>query len=351
MIIFGNNISEKINQFAEKAGIDKLFLLADENTHKFCLHEIAEIRFDGVLILPSGEENKNLDNVAEVWGWLSENEATRHSALVCLGGGTLTDLGGFAASAYQRGIISIYIPTTLLAMVDAAIGGKTGINFQGLKNYVGTFYQPERVFINTDFLKTLPGDEWINGQAEMIKHAMLMGGDLLKSTVAFINQQSVEPEILSLVKVNTEFKQSVVNEDFTEKNKRAILNFGHTAAHALESLYLSKGKLLPHGQAVLAGMLIETKCGTEMQMVSAEFEKQLQSLLKTFPSVSFHQSDINLLAGYARIDKKSNGKGIAMSLVREAGEPLPVVFCPEEIFEKSLLEYLNVYCKTNQHPG
>lgn len=351
MIFFGSNIAEKIKQFAAEAEIDKLFLLADENTRKYCFDVFSEISTDGVLVIPSGEKNKNLENASKIWEWLVDNQATRHSAILCLGGGTITDLGGFAASTYQRGIKCIYIPTTLLAMVDAAIGGKTGINFHGLKNYVGTFHQPLHILINTSFLKTLPDDEWINGKAEIIKHAMLKGAELYEMTNDFIHQRSDPQQLLNLVKANAAFKQSVVDEDFTEKHRRTILNFGHTAAHALESLYLSKGITLPHGQAVMAGMLIETKCGTDMQIVSNHVEKQLSSLLQGFPAVSFEQSDIKQLTGYALADKKKKGNGIAMSLVREAGEPLPLVFCPEDIFEKSLLDYLHDYCKTTQLPG
>ena len=206
---------------------DKVFVLTDENTNKYCLpviKDVESVKDATVIVIPSGDDNKNLDSLSHVWQQLTKGGATRHSLLVNIGGGVVTDLGGFAAGTFKRGIRYINIPTTLLSMVDASVGGKTGINFEGLKNEIGVFCDPMRVILDTQFLKTLDTDNFLSGYAEMLKHGLLSKSDMLEELLAY-DMDKMDLQLLDkMIKRSIGVKKSFVQRDPHEKNIRKALN-------------------------------------------------------------------------------------------------------------------------------
>ena len=240
----------------------QLFVLTDSHSAEYCLQmlglSIGDIPYH-LLTIEAGEKSKTLSSVQVIWDFLFQHGATRQAMLINLGGGMITDLGGFAAATYMRGISFLNIPTTLLAMVDASSGGKTGINYQGVKNGIGTFTAPLATLIYPPFLQTLPPSEWLSGYAEMLKHGLIMNAkhwhellayDLLTTTPAL-------PQLMILLNDTICIKQQIVEADFREQGLRRILNFGHTIGHAIEESYAEQGKHVPHGYCVMWGMVAE----------------------------------------------------------------------------------------------
>ena len=242
---------------------DKLFLVTDQNSAKFCLPllcEIPNIEKFKTIVIPSGEENKLLSSVEKIWLFLSQNGADRKSLVVNLGGGMVTDLGSFAASTFKRGLQFINIPTTLLSQVDASVGGKTGFNFNGLKNEIGVINQPLQVIIDTRFLKTLDHENIISGYAEMIKHGLIHSQDHLAELRKFDLDNPDYRELQGIIAHSVLIKNYFVEKDPHERNIRKALNFGHTVGHAFESLSLRNSQPLLHGHAVAFGMIAERRC-------------------------------------------------------------------------------------------
>jgi 3-dehydroquinate synthase len=234
-----------------------VLLLADENTARHCLPRLGPAFHDfPICVLPPGEAHKTLDSCQRVWGAMVAHRLDRESVLVNLGGGMITDLGGFAAACYQRGIRFVHIPTSLLGMADAAIGGKTGVDFMGFKNYIGAFRAPEWIWIDPGFLRTLPEAEMRNGLAECVKHAII-GSAALWQRLA-VECPVPDGQWTDLLADNAQVKCRIVDEDPEEQGLRKALNFGHTIGHALESHFLDKPRPLSHGEAVALGMLAES---------------------------------------------------------------------------------------------
>jgi 3-dehydroquinate synthase len=260
-----SNLSIKSFILAAKDTYSGIFILVDTNTRMVCLpvlQRLADLPDDvKILEVEPGEKSKSFETTIKLWNELAALGADRYSLLICLGGGVICDLGGFVASTYQRGIEFVYIPTSLLAQVDAAIGGKTGINLNQLKNYVGLFSTPKAIFILTEFLQSLPFAELLAGYAEVVKHALLSSEKTFRQlTKQFPDQQSIRncKEWDPIVSHSVKVKSNVVNSDPTEKGLRKILNFGHTVGHAFESHSLNSGNTtLPHGYAVAMGLIVE----------------------------------------------------------------------------------------------
>ncbi len=257
-IIFSNEVGNTVETLIADIKPDKIFVLTDSNVQKAVLPELrAESQsFDGsplINILP-GEENKNLETIQKVWETLTTLRATRSSLLINIGGGVVTDLGGFAAATFKRGIRFINIPTTLLAAVDASVGGKTGINFQGYKNEIGAFAKPSATIISTRFFKTLPSCELLSGIGEMLKHALLDNPRHL-AEIYNTNIQNSE-NLLDLIKKSVAVKQRFVDADFREGGIRKALNFGHTAGHAFEEFSMNSPDPIHHGHAVAHGCVV-----------------------------------------------------------------------------------------------
>ena len=258
-VVMSQNLEEALTAAIATCEKDRIFILADETTQQLCLPLVegfACLKGAQRITIGATDTHKTLDSLSHVWEALGEGGATRHSLLINIGGGMVTDLGGFAASTFKRGINYINIPTTLLSMVDASVGGKTGINFRGLKNEIGVFNNAETVILDTQFLKTLDQDNILSGYAEMLKHGLIsdekMWAELLNYDLRMKNLESLQRMVAESVAV----KQRIVTEDPTEQGIRKALNLGHTAGHAFESFALSKQPIL-HGYAVAFGLICE----------------------------------------------------------------------------------------------
>ena len=319
--LLDHNFSQ-LNQFLNELKPSKIFVLCDENTHEYCLPQLltnleTEIPFE-ILEIEPGEEMKTIETATQLWEILSEFETDRKAVMLNVGGGVITDLGGFVASTYKRGIKFINIPTTLLGMCDASIGGKTGIDHQFLKNIVGTFALPEQIFVFPEFLKTLPFPELRSGFAEMLKHGLIADSghwtDLI--SIGNLSAETVSP----FIEKSMQIKQNVVELDFKEQNIRKNLNFGHTIGHALESLFLQKGNLIPHGEAVALGVICETRLSFLENLISEEqLHLIIQNIQKYFPYISIAGFSDEEILSLMQNDKKNNDGKINFSLIDDIG--------------------------------
>ena len=260
-VIFSKNLQEELAMAIAECHRDKIFVLTDENTAVCCWPVIQSylcLKGAQVITIPASDTHKDLDSLAQVWTALGKNGATRHSLLINLGGGMVTDLGGFAASTFKRGINFINIPTTLLAMVDASVGGKTGINFNGLKNEIGVFNESRFVILNTCFLRTLDTENLLSGYAEMLKHSLIANEKMWAGHLNFSLEQDVESEEFALLlRQSVELKERIVTEDPKEQGIRKALNVGHTIGHAFESFAIQTHRPILHGYAVAYGIICE----------------------------------------------------------------------------------------------
>lgn len=317
---------------------DKLFLIMDKNTERFCLPllcDVPRIELFKKLVIPAGEDNKSLWSVEMIWMFLSKNGADRNSVVVNLGGGMVTDLASFAASTFKRGVEFINIPTTLLAQVDASIGGKTGFNFNGLKNEIGVFNKPLQVIIDPRFLQTLDHENLISGFSEMIKHALIHSQDELADLRKFDLKSPNYKVLQEMITRSILIKEYFVKKDPNEKNIRKALNFGHTVGHALESYSLKLSKPLLHGHAVAFGMLVElylshVKCGFADGTMHhlAKWIQSVYGKLQIEPGA--YEELIELMSH----DKKNQGADINFTLIASVGEVEINRNCSkEEIFE------------------
>lgn len=326
-----HEMNERLKTMLTKAS--QVFILTDENVAPFWLPETEYwLGCENAvkIVIQSGEKHKNLQTVQRIWKTLMKHHADRNALLINLGGGTITDLGGFAASTYKRGIRFVNVPTTLLAMVDAAIGGKTGIDFGGAKNQIGTFAEAEDVLIDSVFLTTLPEREIRSGMAEMVKYGFIADPKLLE-----INLENYQQYIARC----GEIKREIVAKDPYEKGLRKVLNFGHTLGHAIESHCLTKDTPLLHGEAVALGMraalwLSVKQCGLS-EKVLKDYEKQLPMLLKE-AVVNLDKSDVEPILSYLAHDKKNRGAKPQFVLLEAVGKPVLDVEVPMETVRLSL---------------
>lgn len=269
-IINSVNLQKDLEEILKEFSFDRLFILTDSNTNRLSLPLLQNLSLISqhahIIKIPSDDKHKTLDTVAKVWTALCDNGATRHSLLINLGGGMLTDLGGFAASTFKRGIRFINLPTTLLGAVDAAVGGKTGINFLHYKNEIGTFAPACAVVIHAPFFKTLDHTNLLSGYAELLKHALLKDQEAWKEAIEFDVDNICYDTLQELLMKSVKVKEEIVLRDPLEKNIRKALNLGHTFAHAFESFSMSKNTPIPHGYAVAWGLVCDLylsckKCG------------------------------------------------------------------------------------------
>lgn len=303
---------------------DKLFLLTDTHTHQHCtplLAGVSAIREATEIVIPANDTHKTLENLSKVWLELTQRGATRHSLLINLGGGMVTDLGGFAAATFKRGIKYINLPTTLLGAVDAAVGGKTGINFGGYKNEIGAFYPSEYVIISSLFFRTLDRRDILSGYAEMIKHALIHSETDWEQILTFKFDKPDYEALNELVFRSVEIKREIVEKDPFEKNIRKALNLGHTTAHAFESFAISNGAPVPHGYAVAWGMIVELYlshriCGfpKEKLLTTVRFIQQ------HYGAFAISCDDYDRLRDIARHDKKNVGDQINFTLLSDTGK-------------------------------
>ncbi len=321
-LILSEDLQQSLCQAIANCKYDRLFVLCDETTRKVCLPIISGYRcMEGAqcITIPAGDKHKTVESLAHVWSSLQQGGATRHSLLVNLGGGMVTDLGGFAASTFKRGIPYINIPTTLLSMVDASVGGKTGVNFGGLKNDVGVFNNAQYVILDTTFLKTMDHENILSGYAEMLKHGLISNEQMWAALIS--EEIDVESgRFADAIAQSVAVKQRIVLEDPTEKGLRKALNLGHTAGHAFESLALERKPVL-HGYAVAWGLVVELWLSCVKTSFPQERMRQTVAFIQEhYGKMAITCDDYPHLLELMHHDKKNMGKEINFTLLGGIGD-------------------------------
>lgn len=323
-IVFNENAYSELNLHLQNKKYSKIFILVDENTNEYCLSDFlpllsTEISIE-IIEIESGEINKNIQNCIEVWSILAELGADRKSVLLNLGGGVITDLGGFVASTFKRGIDFINIPTTLLGMVDASIGGKNGVDLGNLKNQIGTITNPQMVVIDTRFLETLPQNQMCSGLAEMLKHGLIFDKEYWNKLQDLGQLNSSDLDVL--IHRAIVIKNEIVQQDPTENGIRKALNFGHTLGHAIESYFLeneNKTTLL-HGEAIAIGMILESYLSLEKKIINQEDYFQIKKTLKSvFGTVEISENDLSPICNLLIHDKKNEYGKVKFALLDGIG--------------------------------
>ena len=312
-IIFGQ-IQLTLKAFLKQNNYSSIFILVDENTNKFCLTLLPKLEHQ-IIAIHSGETHKNLETCQSIWTQLLVKKADRKSLLVNLGGGVICDMGGFAASCYKRGIDFIHVPTTLLAMVDATIGGKTGIDLAEEKNMIGLFSPAKAIFVDPKFLNTLDKRQVNSGKAEMIKHGLIASDMHLENVF--------ESKVISdaLIQESIGIKQYIVQQDPLEQNMRKALNFGHTLGHAIESFALKNGDDILHGEAVAFGMIFALKLSVKHARLNPVIAKEnIQKIEAIFGSYPLNKEKLSQLILIAKNDKKNEGDQINFTLISSIGK-------------------------------
>lgn len=329
---------------SEKYTNAKKIIIVDENSNEYCLEHLLTsfdcLKEAEVMLLPAGEENKVLEVCFQVWEALSEYEASRNDLIINLGGGVVTDMGGFIASIYKRGIDFINIPTTLLAMVDASVGGKTGIDLGPYKNQLGTFTNPQAVFVDPRFCQTLEPTEIMSGFAEMLKHGLALDKVYWKELIKINSNDKV---------LNAEFiyrsialKNEIVEADPKEKGQRKLLNFGHTIGHAIEGYSLSRTPI-SHGHAVGIGMLAESYISYRQGNLEQSEWKEIESfLINLYPMIDLEKENFGNVVALMKNDKKNNNGLILSCLLENIGEGI----YNQVVSEKQIIDTLNYLTNT-----
>ena len=296
----------------------KVAILVDENTKRDCLSKLPQIENALIIEIKSGEEYKNISTCNFIWEQLTINNFDRNALLINLGGGVIGDMGGFCAATYKRGLEFIHIPTTLLAMVDASVGGKLGIDFKGFKNQIGLFNNPKAVLISSEFLETLAESELKSGFAEVVKHALISDNSLW---LKLKNTPFTDLDWEDIIDTSVQIKNKIVLADPFEKGERKKLNFGHTFGHAIESYYLEKRTPISHGEAVFMGMILETKISDLSETDKNEIKNYVLSnfaLPYTPKKSNLHKFLIN--------DKKNQNGKINFTLLNGIGNCSLIIY-------------------------
>jgi len=343
-IIVTDDFVKDFKVIQSKYSKSKIFILVDENTRRDCLPillENSELTIAGIIEIKSGENHKSVDSVYYVWAYLCNFGADRNSLVINLGGGVICDLGGFAASTFKRGIDFINIPTTLLAQVDASVGGKVGVNFEGLKNEIGLFSSPRYVLIDSIFLRTLDRDNLLSGFAEMIKHT------LISSTSSWDKIKKIDIlQELDLIEFKKQIAKSIfVKNDFVkpdpqDKNIRKGLNFGHTFGHAFESFFIEKGTPTSHGFAVANGIICELYISLKKLGFPNLVLTQIVDYIKNiYPKYIFEITDFEKIYHFMQHDKKNENEQINFTLLKSIGDVQINTMCTQEIIVEALMYY------------
>lgn len=322
-VILTENLERDLTMAMTECEHDRVFILTDSNTRNCCLPAISHflcLRNAHMITMPATDTHKNLDTLSSVWTELQQHNATRHSLLICLGGGVVTDLGGFAASTFKRGINFINIPTTLLGMVDAAVGGKTGVNFGGLKNEIGVFSEARYVMLCADFLSTLDSENLRSGYAEMLKHALI---STTSEWAELLNFDLDAPDYTALGQMaarSVKVKERIVAQDPHERGIRKALNLGHTIGHAIESLLLQRSPVL-HGYAVAYGLVAELYLSAIRTGFPTDKLRQTFHYVRQYYGVpAITCDDYPQLIEMMHHDKKNTGNDINVTLLGDIGD-------------------------------
>jgi len=340
-IIYSDQPEKDLGPVISRYPADKVFVVTEERVDELWFKGSNLFQGYRKLVLPSGEESKNLDNVARVWRFLSQSGADRKSILINVGGGMLTDLCGFAASTFKRGIRFINVPTTLLSQVDASVGGKTGINFNGLKNEVGTFCNPEAVLISAQFLRTLDGFNMRSGFAEMIKHGLIFSPEHFDE---LHDVDIAQPDLIALgemIRHSVQVKEHFVMNDPKENDIRKALNFGHTIGHAIESMAMSQGRPVLHGYAVAWGMVSELFLSEKLCGFPSQYLKNTSEwIIRMYGTIGIEKHDYDTMLEFMQHDKKNENNRINFTLLKDVGQFEINRHCDQELVFASL-DYLN----------
>lgn len=344
MVFYNENAWSKLDDYIQKNDIHNTLVILDEHIELHCLplfiKKFSKNSIYNIIRIPAGEENKTIQTVIYVWETLAKKGADKKSLIINLGGGMITDLGGFVATTYKRGIPFIHIPTTLLAMVDAAIGGKNGIDFEQIKNQIGTIQLPEMILIDTDFLFTLPKEQFRSGMAEVIKHA------LIKDEAEWNELKSIsvksKDRIYDMIPRSIQIKETVVAIDPYEKKERKILNYGHTLGHAIEAHALmrtSRPSML-HGEAVAIGLILESYLSYKLVNFERQKLDELTSyLLSMFSKQEFDQDDITDIMKLTKFDKKNANGQVRFVLMEDFGNFRLDRVVPDELIYEAFAYY------------
>lgn len=339
-IYVGNDVFELLLENLIVASYSQVFVLVDENTERSCLPVLDKYLFNTSIIkIKSGELHKTLETAQHIWDHLQRANANRKSVLINLGGGVISDIGGFCAATFKRGFDFINIPTTLLAMVDSSIGGKLGIDYNGYKNAIGLIQQPKAVYINPDFLNSLPREEIVNGYAEIIKHALISDADywdkLLRTGLDEWQKTT------AIINGSVKIKLQVIKKDPEEKSLRRLLNFGHTIGHAIEAYSLAHDKKpLKHGEAIAIGMICEAYLSKEVTGLSnRELRMLTDYILRFFPKYSLKSILSPELINLMRQDKKNQSDEINFTLLKRIGKASINNVCSEHQISMALNYY------------
>jgi len=335
-----------VNALIQSWGIENYYVITDHNCETHCVSKLLggqKLPTGRIFSFEPGEKNKTLHTFENGIELLSQNNLSRKDCILNIGGGITTDLGGFVAACYKRGIDFINIPTSLLAMVDAAHGGKVGVNHKHLKNYIGSFKPAKHTIICPEFLKTLPSDELESGFAEMLKHGLIADSDYWHDLISIDVQHTTASNWLNYIKTSIDIKSAIVSNDPLETGERKILNFGHTVGHAIESHLLHANTPVHHGNAVAAGMVIEAHIGipvTDLNSQSADAIKN--HILSTYGKIPIHRDDIDRLIELMLADKKNHNDNVRMSLLNDIGDCGYDIPVSEELMRNALLYYIDL---------
>ena len=341
-VIISRHLKTELAEAIAECEHDRIFVLVDETTNKLCWSLVKDylcLKNAQTIVIGATDRRKNLDTLVHVWESLQQGKATRHSLLINLGGGMVTDLGGFAASTYKRGINFINVPTTLLAMVDASVGGKTGINFGGLKNEIGVFNDAEFVLLDTNWLQTLDEENIRSGYAEMLKHGLIADETMWAELINFNLAQPNLRQLASMLNKSVRIKERIVAEDPHEKGIRKALNLGHTFGHAFES-WAMKCQPVLHGYAVAFGLIAELYLATTQTDFPTERMRQTVNFIRAYyGSLPITCNDYPELIELMHHDKKNRGNDINVTLLGGIGD----IRIDQTITEEDIKEALDFF--------
>ena len=341
-VIISKQLQTDLAEAIAECEHDRIFVLVDETTNKLCWSLVKDylcLKDAQTIVIGATDRRKNLDTLVHVWESLQQGKATRHSLLINLGGGMVTDLGGFAASTYKRGINFINVPTTLLAMVDASVGGKTGINFGGLKNEIGVFNDAEFVLLDTNWLRTLDEENIRSGYAEMLKHGLIADETMWAELINFNLAQPDLRQLPSMLDKSVRIKERIVAEDPHEKGIRKALNLGHTFGHAFESWAMKRQPVL-HGYAVAFGLIAELYLATTQTDFPTERMRQTVNFIRSYyGSLPITCNDYPELIELMHHDKKNHGNEINVTLLGGIGD----IRINQTITEEDIKEALDFF--------
>ncbi|WP_289659850.1 3-dehydroquinate synthase [Flavobacterium panacagri] len=344
LVHFNQNAYEALNKHLRENKYSNIFIIVDDQTNEYCLpkfipHLETELAIE-IIEFEAGEANKNIETCIEIWNILTELGGDRKSLVINVGGGVVTDLGGFVASTFKRGVDFINVPTTLLSMVDASVGGKTGVDLGNLKNQIGVINVPQMVLIDTEYLETLPQTEMRSGLAEMLKHGLIYDAPYWRQ---FSDLKSIVfDELDQLIYRSVEIKNEIVIQDPTEKNIRKALNFGHTLGHAIESYFLeSEDKTtLLHGEAIAVGMILESYISLQKNLITEQEYREIKTIIKgIYDDVIFEENDIDPILELLIHDKKNEYGTIQFALIEGIGK----IKINQSVENKSILDAFQDY--------